>query len=131
MSAGDRVTVLYDEDCGFCRWSSDRLRVWDRTERLRFVAIQSPEGGALLTAIPPRDHLDSMHAVTADGRVWSAGAAVAPILRRLPWGRPLATLAEVTPDLTEQAYRTVASRRTTLGRLLGAEACRVDPSRTP
>jgi len=22
----DRATVLYDEDCGFCRWAADRLR---------------------------------------------------------------------------------------------------------
>ena len=24
------LLVLYDEDCGFCRWSADRLRAWAR-----------------------------------------------------------------------------------------------------
>ena len=33
------VTVPYDDDCGFCRGSADRLRARDRLDRLRFVAI--------------------------------------------------------------------------------------------
>lgn len=130
MGADGRVTVLYDEDCGFCRWSAERLRVWDRSDRLRFVAIQAPEGDALLSRVPPRERLDSMHAVTPDGRVWSAGGAAAPILRRLPLGRPLAAIADAVPGSTERIYRAVAARRTQVGRLLGAAACRVDPSRT-
>ena len=35
------ITVLYDEDCGFCRWSADKLRRWDTRGRLTFAAIQS------------------------------------------------------------------------------------------
>lgn len=124
-----RVTVLYDEDCGSCRWVADRLRAWDRLGRLRFAPIQDSDGP--LAPVPPEERLDSMHAVTGDGRVFSGGAAVAPILRVLPGGRLPAAVAEVAPGLTERAYRAVARRRTTLGRLLGADACRVDPSRAP
>jgi predicted DCC family thiol-disulfide oxidoreductase YuxK len=125
----ERVAVLYDDDCGFCRWSADRLRAWDRGGRLRFVTIQSAEGQRLLTPVPPRERLDSMHAVTPDGRVWSAGAAAAPILRTLPAGTPLAAVTSLMPGLTERAYRFVAARRTRLGALIGAQACSVDPRR--
>ena len=62
------ITVLYDEDCGFCRWSADKLRAWDTQHRLTFAAIQSARGAELLVAVPEAHRLDSMHAVTRDGR---------------------------------------------------------------
>lgn len=127
MGAGIRVTVLYDDDCGFCRWTADRLRAWDRRGRLAFASIQT--SADLLGPVPADMRLESVHAVTADGRVWSGGAAAVPTLRALPAGRLPAAIAEAAPALTERIYRAVARRRTTLGRLLGAEACRVDPSR--
>ncbi len=37
---GAVIAVLYDEDCGFCRWSADKLRAWDTRRRLTFAAIQ-------------------------------------------------------------------------------------------
>lgn len=124
----DHVTVLYDEDCGFCRWSADRLRAWDRRDRLRFASITSPQGRSLLAGIPENLHLDSMHAVTPDGRVWSAGGAAGPVLRALPGGWVLAVAADLAPVLTERTYRAIARRRATLGRMLGEEACKVDPA---
>ena len=73
---GAVITVLDDEDCGFCRWSADKLRAWDTQHRLAFAAIQSARGAELLVAVPEAQRLDSMHAVTTDGRVWSGGQAV-------------------------------------------------------
>ena len=125
----ERVTVLYDEDCGFCRWSADRLRSWDRRRALRFVPIQSAEGKGLLAAVSAGERLDSMHAVSENGHVRSAGAALPPILRALPGGAPLASISAGAPAFTEAVYRSVARRRERLGSLLGTEACRVDPSR--
>jgi predicted DCC family thiol-disulfide oxidoreductase YuxK len=104
------------------------LRAWDRRGLLRFASIQ--RSVASLAPVPPALWLESVHAVTVDGRVWSGGAAVTAILRALPAGRLPAAIAAFAPDLTERIYRAVARRRTTLGRLLGADACRVDPSRT-
>lgn len=124
-----RPTVLYDEDCGFCRWSADRLRAWDRRRVLRFLPLQDPEADRLLEAVPPPSRARSWHLVEPDDRVWSAGAAVPRVLRRLPLGAPLAALAEAAPGPTDFAYEAVARRRTTLGRLLGQRACAVDPSR--
>ena len=121
------ITVLYDEDCGFCRWSADKLRTWDRRDRLTFAAIQSPGGAELLVAVPEAQRLDSMHAVTPDGRVWSSGQAVRVILGELPGGSILASIAAAFPGATDTTYRLVARHRERLGRMLGQRACSVDP----
>jgi predicted DCC family thiol-disulfide oxidoreductase YuxK len=115
-------SVLYDRDCGFCRWSLDKILAWDRRRVLRPVAIQSEEGQRLLASIPPGRRLDSWHLV-ADGKVSSAGAAAPPLFEVLPGGRPLAAVLRAFPELTERAYRWVADHRSLLVRLL-----RIDPS---
>jgi hypothetical protein len=43
-------------------------------------------------------------------------------------GRPIAYVAELFPGLTRIAYGLMARHRGTLGRLIGVEACSVDPS---
>jgi predicted DCC family thiol-disulfide oxidoreductase YuxK len=110
--------VLYDADCGFCRWSLRKLLAWDRRGRLRAVALQSPEADRLLAGVPAPLRMDSWHLVTPAGDVRSAGRAVAPLLELLPGGRPLAALASVSPPLTDAAYALVARNRSRLGRLV-------------
>ena len=118
---------MYDEDCGACRWTAEWLRRLDRDGHLAFVAIQHADH--LLGEIPPSRRLDAMHAVTADGRVSTGGAAIPVIARQLPAGATVAWIALRWPAGTERLYRAVAARRTTIGRWLGQEACAVDPSR--
>jgi predicted DCC family thiol-disulfide oxidoreductase YuxK len=121
--------VLYDEDCGFCRWSLDRLLRWDRHRRLRAVPIQSEEGDRLLSDLGQDERLVSWHLVTPEGRRFSGGAATAPLARLLPAGAPVAFLAETSPRTTDRLYRWLARNRDELGRRLGQHACAVDPSR--
>src|SRR5438477_9210825 len=90
----ERAVLLYDRDCGFCRWSTDRILAWDRRGALRAVALQSDETERLLTGIARERMMASWHLVTADGRVFSAGDALAPLARLLPAGTPAAALAE-------------------------------------
>lgn len=123
----DRAVLLFDADCGFCRWATANLLRWDRAGRLRPVALQSAEVERLLASIPAELRGASWHLVT-HGRVRSAGRAVAPLLRILPGGRPLATLADLSPGATDAAYRWVARHRGRLGRILGEKACSVMPS---
>jgi predicted DCC family thiol-disulfide oxidoreductase YuxK len=122
--------ILYDRDCGFCKWSLDKLLLWDRARRLRPVAIQSDEGERLLAGMPPADRLDSWHLVGPDGTVSSAGAAAAPLARLLPGGRPLAFLFSKFPRATERVYRWVAEHRGALARVFriprGYERRRLD-----
>ena len=123
----DRAVLLFDADCGFCRWATAKLLRWDRAGRLRPVALQSTEAETLLTSIPAEFRPASWHLVTR-GRVRSGGRAVAPLLRILPGGRPLATLADVSPRATDATYRWVARHRGRLGRIVGEKACSVMPS---
>jgi predicted DCC family thiol-disulfide oxidoreductase YuxK len=105
------ATVLYDADCGFCKWSLDKLLAWDRAHRLRPVAIQSEEGARLLADVPDSRRLESWHLIDENGVRFSAGAAAAPLARLLPGGRPLALLFSTFPRTTERAYRYIARHR--------------------
>jgi predicted DCC family thiol-disulfide oxidoreductase YuxK len=127
--APERTVVLYDEECGPCRWIADRLLVLDRRGRLRVAPIQGPEGHRLLASISAARRLDSMHVVDRSGAVFSAGAAIGPAVHELPFGAPLAWLAGLSPALTERAYRLAAANRSRLARVLGDDACAVDPQR--
>jgi predicted DCC family thiol-disulfide oxidoreductase YuxK len=119
--------LLYDAGCGFCRWSAEWLRRWDRRRRLRLVPLHNPEARDLLTELPEARRSESWHLV--DHRVRSGGAAVAPLLWLLPGGAPLALVADRFPTATDRAYRWVADHRDRIGALLGQTACAVDPSR--
>jgi predicted DCC family thiol-disulfide oxidoreductase YuxK len=122
MSANpEQLAVLYDRDCGFCKWSLDKILAWDRNRRLRPVAIQSEEGQRLLADIEPERRLDSWHLVE-DGEVRSAGSAAPRLFDQLPGGGPLAAVLRAFPGLTERAYRWVAGHRDLLARLLRIDA---------
>jgi predicted DCC family thiol-disulfide oxidoreductase YuxK len=125
-----KATLLYDEDCGFCRWTVERIRRWDRGDALRLLPIQSGEGAALLGDMDHETRMASWHLVGDDGVVHSAGAGVAPLLTLLPGGAPLAILTRLFPPGTNLAYRLVARNRERLGRMLGEQACSVDPTRS-
>ena len=114
--------MLYDEDCGFCKWSLQKILAWDRSERLRPVPIQSDEGRRLLAPLVPDARLDSWHLVTTDGTLFSAGAAAEPLARMLPGGRPLGALFHAFPGFTERSYRYVARHRDRWARVLRIDA---------
>jgi predicted DCC family thiol-disulfide oxidoreductase YuxK len=112
-------TVVYDGDCGFCRWSLGWVLRWDRHRCLRPLALGTPEADRLLAGIPPARRAESWHLIDPEGAVRSAGAAAPELLRLLPGGRPLATLLARLPRPTERAYRWVADHRSALGRRIG------------
>jgi predicted DCC family thiol-disulfide oxidoreductase YuxK len=128
MGANGQAVLLYDADCGFCRWSTAKILGWDRQGRIRAVPLQDPEADRLLPDMDRKRKMASWHLVTPDGKVRSAGAAAPELFRLLPGGRPLAVVASTLPGTTERAYRWVADHRDGLGRRLGAQACAVDPS---
>jgi predicted DCC family thiol-disulfide oxidoreductase YuxK len=123
------AVLLYDADCGFCRWSVDKILAWDRRRRLRPVALQDPEADALLSRMDGAEKMASWHLVTADGPVYSAGAAAPPLLRLLPGGSAPAAVLSAFPGMTDRVYRFVARHRDRFGRLVGESACSVDPNR--
>jgi predicted DCC family thiol-disulfide oxidoreductase YuxK len=123
-----RATLLFDADCAFCRWSMDKILAWDRRKRLRPVALQDPEADVLLPGMDPDTKMRSWHLVAEDGRVYSGGRAAPPLFRLLPGGSPLAAVAATFPRTTDRLYRSVSRHRDRLARMIGAQACAVDPS---
>ena len=114
--------VLYDRDCGFCRWSLAQLLALDRRGRLRPIALGTPEADSRLADLTPEQRVASWHLISPDARRWSAGAAAPPLLRLLPGGRVPAALLANLPRTTERVYRWVAEHRSSLSRLIPAAA---------
>jgi len=115
-----QVKLLYDRDCGFCRWCLGKVLAWDRRREVRPVEIQSQEGGRLLAGMPEEQRLGSWHLIDGDGdgAVRSAGAAFPGLFRLLPGGAPLAALTARAPRATDRAYRWVAGNRSRWGKLV-------------
>lgn len=114
--------MLYDADCGFCRWSLAQLLALDRARRLRPVALGSAEADALLSDLSPEERAASWHLVSPRGERRSAGAAAPPLLRLLPGGRLPAGLLARVPGLTERSYRWVADHRSLLSKAVPGRA---------
>lgn len=112
----EKVALLYDGDCGFCRWSVGKVLAWDRNDRLRPVALRNPEAERLLPPMDASSMMSSWHLVTTDGRTYSGGAVADPLLRLLPGGKPLAAICRTFPSATERIYRLVARNRGRFGR---------------
>jgi predicted DCC family thiol-disulfide oxidoreductase YuxK len=119
-----RWTVLYDADCGVCKWLLAVLLRWDGAERLRPLALQRAEAAQLLADLDPMQRMASWHLIGPDGARHSAGAAIAPVLGLLPGGRPAAATFAALPGASERAYWWVARHRSTLSRLVPSSAKR-------
>jgi predicted DCC family thiol-disulfide oxidoreductase YuxK len=128
------ATVIFDNDCGFCRWALALLLGLDR-EALRPLPLGTPEADYLLHDLTPAERDASWHLVIdppgpdqlsfdAAPVRFSAGAAVAPALRLLPRGRRLAWLVSRVPNQTERGYRWVAEHRGLLGHFVRGRARR-------
>jgi predicted DCC family thiol-disulfide oxidoreductase YuxK len=118
------VIVLYDIDCGFCRWSMAWALRHDADRRLVAVPIQSPLGAELLAELDEHERLRSAHVVDEHGARRSAGAAAAEVLSALAPTRVLGRLANHAPVPTSVLYGFVASHRHGFGRFVGESARR-------
>jgi len=110
------VILIYDSDCGFCRWCLGKVLAWDRRRAVRPVALQTAEAERLLAGVPSDARMSSWHLVNRDGEVHSAGAGFPPLLRVLPVGGPFASFTARFPGATEKAYRMVSGNRGIFGR---------------
>jgi predicted DCC family thiol-disulfide oxidoreductase YuxK len=116
--------VLYDSDCGFCKWLLDGLLSWDRDERLRPVALQRPEAAELLSDLDPGERMESWHLISPAGERLSGGAALPALLRLLPAGTIPAAGVSRIPGITDRGYRWVAAHRSGLSRVVPGAAKR-------
>jgi predicted DCC family thiol-disulfide oxidoreductase YuxK len=116
----ERPVLIYDVDCGFCRWSVARILDWDRARRLDLMTLQDPRAATLLQTVPEDERMKSSHLVMPDGKVHSGGASVEPLARLLPLGAPAALLARAAPGLMDRGYRLIAGNRMKVSKLVPA-----------
>jgi predicted DCC family thiol-disulfide oxidoreductase YuxK len=114
--------VLYDADCGLCKWLLSGLLRWDRAARLRPIALQRSEAENLLRELTPAERMASWHLISPTGERRSGGAAVAPLLRLLPAGRLPADWFARFPARTDRGYRWVADHRSQLSKWVPSSA---------
>jgi predicted DCC family thiol-disulfide oxidoreductase YuxK len=124
LNSQNRLTVLYDRDCGVCTATALALIRLDRAGRLDFEPLdryESPDG-------PSRLELASeLHAFDERGRWFTGGAATVEIARRIPVLRPVALAARLPLGMTALGfgYRILAANRHRVSALLGLKACAV------
>jgi predicted DCC family thiol-disulfide oxidoreductase YuxK len=119
-----RATVIYDADCGFCKWSLAVLLSLDRRRVLRPLPLGPAEADRLLADLTAEERNASWHLINDHGVRTSAGAALAPALSLLPGGRIPAMVFVRFPRPTERAYRWVVDHRGTLGHFVPARVRR-------
>lgn len=116
------VIVLYDNDCGLCRWSMAWALRHDGRKRLVAVPIQSPLGAEVLAELDEQERLRSAHVVDEHGARRSGGAAAADVLSELAPTRALGRLASRAPAPTSLLYDFVATHRHGFGRFVRQRA---------
>lgn len=121
---GETWLVLYDAECGLCKWLLAWLLRRDRVGRLRPIALQRPEAGELLADLESAERMGSWHLISPAGGRSSGGAAIPALLELLPRGRHAAALIARFPRLVEAGYRWIAERRARLARLVPESAKR-------
>ena len=100
--------LLYDADCGLCKFVVARVLELDRARRLRPVALQDARAADLLPGMGEEERMESFHLVDSGGMIHSAGDGLAelfPVLRR-------------SPRLASRLYWLVAGNRDRLGRFI-------------
>jgi predicted DCC family thiol-disulfide oxidoreductase YuxK len=120
----ERWVVLYDGECGLCKWMLAGILRWDRGSRLRPLALQSSNADAMLCDLERGERMASWHLVSPCGERSSSGAALSRLLGLLPGGALPAAATERFPALTERAYRWVADHRSALSKLVPAASKR-------
>jgi lipase maturation factor 1 len=113
-SPPDRPLVVFDGNCGFCRFWIAR---WQHRQGLDCQAYQHPDIQQRFADIPRERFARAVHLIETDGRVSEAAEAVCRLLalggRRAPlWGYE--HVPGVAP-VTERAYRIIADHRSFWG----------------
>ena len=121
---GNKLTVLYDSDCGICTATARGLVRLDKYDLLRFKPLTTRD----IAGAPDLDRLVwSLHAVDNKGSWFSGAQATVEIARRVPVLRLVALVARIPGAMIVLGlgYRLVAANRHWLSRKLGLKACRL------
>jgi len=111
------LTVLYDEQCGFCT-AVARWLVRRGAGRLQAESIGSARGARALRDLARERRYDTVHVLDEVGRRWSGPRSLPVLARATPGLAWAAGLLEQFPGATELGYDWVARHRGALSRAL-------------
>ena len=117
--ADTRLLILYDADCGVCRFAARMLRRLDWGRRLVVAPLQSFVRSRASDP-SPRQLRQSLHVRDPRGTWFRDGGAVLRVATAIPALWPLAIVARLpgTRPAVEAAYRWVADHRSAISRAL-------------
>lgn len=145
FSATRMRTVIYDVDCGVCLWISRLCKRLDKRRELVFQGNDDIEQLTRRTADLKLEKVPMPQAITAElvqssvvvvdarGHVFTRSAAIAEIVRVMPFGSPVAFLLRL-PGISHLAnvfYDAFASRRTRVSQLCGLNSCGIPLPKGP
>ena len=120
------VTLVYDDDCGFCTWWADFFERRSEFRVVGFADLTDEERDRL-----PDDYEECSH-LLADGEVYSCGESLEQALVRSDVGRDAAPVVRFLRNfedyerLRENGYRAVADHRDVFGKIVS----KTPPART-
>jgi predicted DCC family thiol-disulfide oxidoreductase YuxK len=115
------VTLVYDDDCGFCTWWADYIAERSDVELVGFSELTAETRERL-----PEDYEECAH-LLLDGEVYSCGESIERALARSDLGVDFEPLFQFCrqfdeyPRFREWAYRQVADRRETFGKVMSKD----------
>lgn len=144
FSAKKQRTVIYDVDCGICLWIARLCKRLDKRSLLVFQGNDDLEQLTRRKADRSLERVDmpadvkadvvqtSVVVVDASGNVFTRSAAIAEIVRILPFGSPVAVLMRLPgiAQLLNVVYDAIAKRRTRISELCGLNACGIPAPQT-
>ena len=127
---GPGLQVFYDADCGFCVRTSRFLRRLDHRSHLELIPLHLAAETAS-DAPPVQVLVESIHVRDQHGQWSVGGAAMIRVASVLPMLRPLAFVGSlpIIRAVVEPTYRLIAANRHRISRLVGDDACRIEPDR--
>jgi len=112
-----RPTLVYDGDCGICRYWVD---YWQGLTGERVIYRPYQEAAVDFPAIPPEAFQHAIQLIEPDGKVYSGAAATYRVLRHVPGRSAWWWLYAHVPGfavVSERSYAFIARRRGLLNRL--------------
>ncbi len=106
-----KPVLIYDHSCAFCRRWVERLKRWDRGDRVALLPLQDPSAPAVARR-GIEELRKAVHLVTPEGAVFFGARAAKELCRYLPggsWVRLFFGFPGIMP-VAERVYGWIARR---------------------
>ena len=126
----EKPLMLFDSDCGFCQWSADKLKKFDKKNRFEFIPYQNfSEEELKAWGLSSEKCHGALQLVTPQRKIYSGAFAFnyfgfhyfpSNILVSLLYLIPIFLIAEIL------TYRWIAKNRYRVSQWLGLSACSIE-----